>query len=172
MTRYSRLVCLGISGMFLGCNSSSTSQTSSNPSPRNTQYVLQEEPSGAQSVLAAKDSVKEGEEVTIIGRIGGSDAPFVSGRAAFTIVDTSLVPCSEREGDTCPKPWDYCCDVETLPKATAVLKVVDAEGQTVGQDAKKVLGLRELQTVVARGKAKRDEAGNLTVLAKVIFVKE
>jgi hypothetical protein len=166
------IIYLGLSAMIAGCNSASNPQMSSSQPLSSKQYLLTEEPSGAQSVLAAKDSVKDGDEITILGRIGGSAEPFVNGRAAFTVVDMSLVPCNEREGDSCPKPWDYCCDVDTLPKATAVLKIVDGDGQTVPRDAKRDLGLRELQTVVARGKAKRDDAGNLTVLAKAIFVKD
>jgi hypothetical protein len=120
-------------------------------------------------VLDAKASAQD---VTLVGRIGGSLSPFVSGRASFTVVDASLVPCSENPGDTCPTPWDYCCDTDKLPAATAVVKLVDADGATVAKDAKRDLGMKELQTVVVKGKAKRDEAGNLTVLAPAVFVKK
>jgi hypothetical protein len=51
-----------------------------------------------------------------------------------------------------------------------MIKVVDAAGGTVEQDARKLLGVKELQTVVVKGKAKRDEAGNLTVLATGVFI--
>ncbi len=53
-----------------------------------------------------------------------------------------------------------------------MVKVVDTSGKTVATDARKLLGLKELQTVVVRGKAKRDEIGNLTVLADGIFVRK
>ena len=52
-----------------------------------------------------------------------------------------------------------------------MVKIVDASGKTVAMDAKKSLGLKELQTVVVRGRAKRDETGNLTVLADGVFVR-
>ncbi len=52
-----------------------------------------------------------------------------------------------------------------------MVKVVDDGGKTVATDARKLLGLKELQTVVVRGRAKRDEAGNVTVLADGIFVR-
>jgi hypothetical protein len=52
------------------------------------------------------------------------------------------------------------------------VKVVDAEGKTIPADANKDLGLQELQTVIVRGKAKRDDAGNLTVLAAGVYVKK
>jgi len=52
-----------------------------------------------------------------------------------------------------------------------MVKVVDATGKSVGTDARKLLGLKELLTVVVHGRAKRDEAGNLTVLADGVFVR-
>ena len=35
-----------------------------------------------------------------------------------------------------------------------------------------MLGVQELSTIVVKGKAQRDDAGNLTVLASGIFVKQ
>ena len=49
------------------------------------------------------------------------------------------------------------------------MKIVDASGKPVATDARKLLGVKELQTVVVRGTAKRDEAGNLTVLGEWHF---
>ena len=37
--------------------------------------------------------------------------------------------------------------------------------------ARKLLNLKELQTVVVKGKVKRDEAGNFTMLASGVFVR-
>jgi hypothetical protein len=52
----------------------------------------------------------------------------------------------------------------------ATVKFVDANGKTIESDARQLLGLKELQSVVVKGKAQRDEAGNLTVLASGVFV--
>jgi len=49
---------------------------------------------------------------------------------------------------------------------------VDENGQLVKAGAKNLLNVKELDTVVVRGKAKRDEAGNLTVLATGVFVRK
>lgn len=38
-------------------------------------------------------------------------------------------------------------------------------------DARKLLNVKELSTVVVKGEAQRDEAGNLTVLASGVYVK-
>ena len=59
-----------------------------------------------------------------------------------------------------------------LPGATAVVKFVDADGKIIKEDARKLLGLTELQTVVVRGAAERDDEGNLTILADGLFVRK
>ena len=109
--------------------------------------------------------------MTVIGRIGGDANPWVEGRAAFLIVDPSLKPCNEQGDDSCETPWDYCCDWTCSPRRRPRSKFVDDGGQTIATDARKLFGVKELETVVVTGKAKRDEAGNLTVLASGIFVK-
>lgn len=133
--------------------------------------LLKSEPSDAQTVITARKSAKDGEAVVVTGRIGGDVDPWIEGRAAFSIVDQTLVPCNERQGDDCKTPWDYCCDTDRLPTSRAAVKFVDDQGKTLPTDARQLLGVKELQTVVITGKAKRDEAGNLTVLATGLYVK-
>ncbi len=141
---------------------------SGTPSEAGREMMLHEQPTDAKPVADVREAAEDGMQVTILGRIGGDTNPWVDGRAAFTIVDPKLNPCHPSEG--CPTPWDYCCSTDQLPKNRAMIKVVDATGGTVEEDARKLLGLKELQTVVVKGKAKRDEAGNLTVLASGVFV--
>ena len=135
-------------------------------------YLLPQEPGGAQDVIKARKASKDQDEVIVVGRIGGDKNPWVDGRAAFSIVDKSLKACSDTPGDNCPYPWDYCCETKKLPTARALVKVVDEKGQLLGQDARTLLNVKELQTVVVRGKAQRDEKGNLTVLATGVYVRK
>jgi hypothetical protein len=118
-------------------------------------------------VFATRDAaadLKNGDEIAVVGRIGGSTKPF-TGRASFTIVDASLKPCSELEGDNCSTPWDYCCEPpDNLAKATLLVKIVDEQGRTLADDAEKALGLKALQTVVVRGAVQRDDKGQITSL--------
>ncbi len=134
-------------------------------------YLLSAEPEGAHPVIEVRESAQDQDDIVILGRIGGDVDPWIEGLAAFSIVDPSLQACSEIPGDNCPTPWDYCCVTDKLPAAKALVKVVDETGQTVGTDARKLLALKELQTIVVKGKAQRDEAGNLTVLASGIYVR-
>ena len=45
------------------------------------------------------------------------------------------------------------------------MKFVDEQGKTLPYDPREARGIKELQTVVVRGRAKRDDQGNLTVVA-------
>lgn len=139
-------------------------------------FVLSAEPDGGQHVKAALESVKNEDDIVIVGRIGGSTDPWIKNRAAFSIVDPAVQACSDEtaDGETCgcPTPWDYCCKTNELSGAMALVKFVDADGKVVQHDAREVFDLKELQTVVVQGKAERDEAGNLTILAKGMYVRK
>jgi hypothetical protein len=138
-----------------------------------SKYLLSSEPEGAQHIIAARKSTKDKDDVVLIGRIGGSKTPWVKDMAAFTIVDSSLKSCADRPDDNCPAPWDYCCETNTtLADSSVVVHVVDGSGNIVKQDASKLLNVKELATVVVRGKAKRDANGNFTILATGVYVKQ
>jgi len=140
------------------------------PSAANSAYVVKTEPAGALAVGDARSSVKDQQEVVVVGRIGGSVKPFVEGVAAFTIVDLKVPYCAPDEG--CPTPWDYCCEQGQVKSNIAMVKVVDSQGQPVAQDARALLGVAELNTVVVRGRAERDADGNLAVLAQEVFLRK
>jgi hypothetical protein len=135
-------------------------------------YVMATEPTGVKRVTEVKKVAKDGDDVVVVGRIGGSDKPF-TGRAAFTIVDLKFKPCNEIEGDNCPTPWDYCCDApDELAKGTVLVKLVDSSGKTMPEDAKALLDVKELTTVVVKGQTRRDESNSVSVVAAGIFIKK
>ncbi len=134
-------------------------------------FVVKEEPKGAANVIATREKAKDKDEVVVVGRIGGRTNPWVKGAAAFSIVDTSVKACNELPGDTCPTPWDFCCE-SNLPTKTLFVTLVDEKsGQTIKQDARELLKLRELQTVVVQGKARRDKNGNVSIAASKVFIR-
>lgn len=168
-----------LAGLLLvaGCTQESaptTSATSATKAPTidGSKFLLNEEPADVATVIEAREASEDGEDVVLVGRIGGSVNPWVEGLAAFSIVDPTLKACSDIPGDECKKPWDYCCETHKLPESTAFVKFVDNDGRPLKADARELLSLKELQTVVVRGKAQRDEAGNLTVLADGLFVRD
>jgi hypothetical protein len=133
-------------------------------------FLLDKEPDAAIDVLALRADAKDQQDVVVVGRIGGRRDPWIKGTAAFPIVDRSLRPCNEIPGDTCETPWDYCCETN-LAEATALVRLVDASGATIKQNPKELLNLKELQTVVVKGKAKRDDEGNVTVLVSQLHIR-
>ena len=106
----------------------------------------------------------------MIGRIGGDVNPWVEGLAAFSVVDRSLAACTDIHGDECPTPWDYCCVTDQLPGAKMLVKVVDDNGEVIKTDARELLGVKELQTLIIEGQARKDDEGNVTLLAHSIYV--
>jgi len=166
--------CLGVI-LAVGCTQqdpSASRAAGSGSAVDGSKFLLSEEPSGAEDVIAVRNSAEDGDDVLVVGRIGGSENPWTEGRAAFSVVDGSLKACSDIPGDKCATPWDYCCATDKLPTAAALVKVVDENGELVKADARELLNVKELSTVVVRGKAQRDDAGNLTVLASGVYIKQ
>jgi hypothetical protein len=132
-------------------------------------FLLEEEPKDAADVVATRKDSKDQQEIVVVGRIGGRVNPWVKGLAAFSIVDRTLTPCNEIEGDTCKTPWDYCC-AANLSKATLLVMLTNKDGKVVKKDARELLGVKELDTVTLVGKAKRDKAGNVSILASKVYI--
>lgn len=156
-----------------GCNQADGPSGPASPTPAQTsetaaQLRLNAEPAGAKGVIEARKEAKDGETVVVVGRIAGGEEPLVKGRAAFTVVDLSLESCEDE------KPWVFCCTPkEELAQAMVYVKFVDEQGKTLAQDARGLLGLKEMDTVVVRGEARRDDAGNLTsILAEGLYVRK
>ncbi|MCG6158242.1 hypothetical protein [Rubinisphaera margarita] len=155
--------------LLVGCADQQAAPSASTGIP-DTPYLTNTEPVGALPVGEAREASGDKEEVVLMGRIGGSAKPFIDGLAAFTIVDPKVPYCADEEG--CPTPWDYCCEQNQVKTNIATVKVVNEQGQPVSQDARELLGVKELNMVVVKGTAQRDGDGNLSVLADQIYVKE
>ena len=94
-----------------GCDSRQSSPIETQPESlylASSSYVLTSDPGGAISVIQARERADDGAEVVVIGRIGGSEVPWVRGRAAFSIVDPSIRSCDDIGSHECLKPWDFC----------------------------------------------------------------
>jgi hypothetical protein len=105
-------------------------------------------------------------------KAGAADARSVSGRianvvpgfAVFTLMDSSLPYCGEKnKEDGCKTPWDYCCEsAETRTSNSLLVEVRDTKGKPITGS----LGdLRLLDAVTVVGKLTKDEHGNDVLLA-------
>jgi hypothetical protein len=153
---------------LLGCSQSQDATQTGDAAGPDAAYLLVSMPANVQGVEDARKESENDQEIAVEGRIGGEEKPFVDGIAAFTLIDSRLHWCAADEN--CPTPWDYCCSNKT--GKLAAVQVVGGDGQPVAKDARALLGVKELSKVVVCGKAKRDEQGNLTVLAEKVHVVE
>jgi hypothetical protein len=132
-------------------------------------FALTSEPPGARPVKELLQKAASGEEVVAVGRVGEE----VQGLAAFRLVDASLRACNEMEmPDNCKTPWDYCCTpAEEIRKVVASVELREG-GSALKADVIGWNGVDHLKTVVVKGRAERDSAGNLTIAASGVFVRK
>jgi hypothetical protein len=95
-------------------------------------WKLNAMPQGAVGVVQAKADAKEGEPITLEGRIGGRGEPVSASSGVFVIMDPALPSCADNPDDQCPTPWDYCCETqETITANAATIQLRDADGNPV-----------------------------------------
>jgi hypothetical protein len=173
------VLSMSLLGLVVGCGvqhsetisppkkSTTTSKSTLTPSSEGKAYMLDTEPSDAKGVIDVRKETKDGDMVTVVGRVGGESKPFTKDRASFVIIDPSLKPT---EG--CDTPWDYCeYKPEERAAARLTVKFVDAEGQTLKTGARGLFGLEPLSTVIVQGKVQRDDKNNVIVVARTIYVR-
>lgn len=164
-----------VTAALFGCGDTATPATSSGQlttvSIDASKYALAEEPEGAIGVIAARESAKDGESIVVVGRIGGASNPWIEGRAAFVLLDASMMLVANgtdsAQGEIC---LDDCCAQERAASTTLV-KVVDSSGQVLAVDARKLLNVTENDMIVVHGKVNKDQAGNFVVLADGVHVR-
>src|SRR6056297_474008 len=92
------LMLMGVALLAVGCGQSETATTQNSTVTVDSQYAAATEPAGAVPVGEARSDSKDGQEITLVGVIGGSSKPFVEGLAAFTVVDPKVPYCAPDEG--------------------------------------------------------------------------
>lgn len=177
------LIVLSIIAMFiaLSCDDdhSKQTQTQTGTAPREPLpaglIVDASPPAAAKDVADVRTTAADGDEVLVHGRIGGSERPFVEGRAAFQLVDLSLLTC-DKAGNmhTCKTPWDYCCDAkEDVFGKSVTVQVSGKNGQPLRADLTGVGGLKPMSEVAVKGKVKKSEDGKaMTLDATALYVKQ
>lgn len=162
MNRLASILCVGLT-ILAACGKGDSAKTSALPDS----FLLKQPPAGAKGVLELRANGNSGDDVVITGRA----KDFVNGRAVFTLTDVSYKPCDEEGpmGD-CKTPWDYCCtDASEIAKATAAVEFHD--GDSVAKtNVRGFHGLDHLKYVVVAGKLVKDAGGNLSVVAKGIYI--
>lgn len=164
-----KVIFLSSAFIFASCNSKDPAvekAVSVGPSEAVSMIVERVPEGDAQLIHVLRETAKEGDQVTVSGKIMGNSKPFVEGRAAFILGDTEvLTSCDEMPDDHCETPWDACCDSkEDKKRGTATIQVVDAEGRVLKEGLEGVGGLEKLATVTVTGKVAPGSSKDLLVI--------
>lgn len=151
----SLLATLAIGAAFTlgGCGGSPAGEASSpDAASRSSEaWLLDAEPAGAVDVREAKSSAQEGDEIVLVGRIGGRKEPMSEGSPVFLLIDLEIPHCGQLEGDACKTPWDYCCEPrDSLVANSATVQLIEADGASSSADLS-AAGLAPLDEVVVVG---------------------
>ena len=173
------VVLVAAMGVVAGCDREKNTSTggTSTPAPAATAQLpegvlLKEAPGGAKGIAEIKKSAKPGDEVVLVGKVGGRVDPISKDRALLTVMDTSVTSCDKMPGDNCKTPWDYCCeDRDSLVANSATVQVVDAEGKPIKGGLEGVGGIKPLSEVVVKGKVQQADGKVLVVNATGVFVR-
>ena len=167
-----------------GCGQPSESSESSAPAkapemtaaiPEAFLSVLSQEvrATEAMSIVAIKQTAKEGDTITVEGKIMGTLHPFIDQRAVVMIGDESTITsCDLMASDRCKTPWDACCDSQdVLTAGMAMVQIVDADGTVIPQGLKGVKGMKELSHLRVTGTVVTAGNGALVINATGIQIK-
>jgi hypothetical protein len=85
-------------------------------------------------------------------------------------MDLAIPSCADNPDDSCPVPWDYCCETpETITANAATVQIVDADGQPISGDPT-AHGLAPLDEIMVVGTVgPRPNESVLTIRATGIY---
>lgn len=156
----------------IGCERTLRSANNADLAEQQEKYLLADEPEGAQSILAVREDLQEGETRVVYGRVGGVADPWLPGKAAFVIADPVAQMDLDPDAHDCSEGCAFCKKQQEHPtRHLATVRVVNNADEIVSIDARKLLDLEVDDMVVVRGIVKTDELGNLTVHADGVHVR-
>ncbi|MFO7725881.1 MAG: hypothetical protein R6V45_10065 [Oceanipulchritudo sp.] len=138
------------------------------------EFVLASPPAGPVGVVESLSAAESGGTITVTGRVGGMASPITAGYAAFVLADEGLVFCDEIEGDSCPQPWDACCeDPEKIKASRVLVQFVDEAGMPLPVDLREITDLKENRRVTVKGRfAGHSTPGNPVIFAEGFHIAE
>lgn len=163
------VVLVALSLMVVACEEKAQGPAASPQAETSAAWKLASAPAGGIDVAKAKAGAKEGDKITLVGRIGGRSEPITASSGLFVIMDPALPACSDNPEDNCATPWDYCCETpETITANAATVQLRDADGKPI------VLADGELQPLskitVVGTVAPRPNSDTLVVYATGVHV--
>ncbi len=161
------LILATVALALAGCDSGESTRAGE---PAQATWLLTSMPEGVEGVAAVKSRAAEGDQVVVLGVIGGIMEPVSAESPVFVIVDTELPSCADKPADHCPTPWDYCCETrESLTANNATVLMVDESGSALQVNLGDH-GVVPLAEVVVVGEVlPRPNEGVLTIKATKLY---
>lgn len=176
LTTLSATVVLLVLTGASGCDPARSSQSTPESSELSTEHLLVEQPADPKSLTQAAEDLSSSQagvgphEMVLIGKIDAGDFPaFQDGQATFML---SELP-ADGHGLDDPDHADNCpfCKRRAEKAPKAIVSLVDSNGKILESDARKLLGVKQGDRVIAVGAATYDEAVNaITLQCSGVFV--
>ena len=123
------------------------------------------------SVIDLVTTKGNGDQVIVLGRIGGRAEPFAKNRAMFQLIDDSLESCIDLGDDRCPTPQDYCCTPpETIEESSVTVQVLGTNDKPLPMGLEGLDGLESLSTLIISGSVSKSDDGSTMITAERIMV--
>ncbi len=132
---------------------------------------MESAPENAITVAEARENAEPGQELIVTGRIAGQMKPLAEDLALVTLVDDTVETCDMIPGDTCPTPWDACCEAKEVIAANRLtVQFLNADGKPIRAGLKGINGVKELDRLVVKGTADESStADNLIINADRVY---
>ena len=117
------------------------------------------------SVCEFRDTNDTTKDYIVEGFIGGRKNPFAENRAIFILGDNTLETCDEKSNDSCPTPWDVCCeDRKKILSSTISVQVLEVDGSIIKGSLKGVSGIDSGKKIKIRGKLNTKSTAEAIIL--------
>ena len=165
---------IGLAFALSGCGDASETVNATGTTtapPQIEALFVDSAPDDAKSVVETRQEAKAGTTVTVVGRVAGAEEPFSAYYATLVLADDSVTTCERRPDDSCPTPWDACCEgKDVIASARVSVQIVGEDGRPIKQPLKGVHGLAELDTVIVTGTvAENSTTENVIINATAIY---
>lgn len=162
-------VVLMIVAVVSGCDRAPSSQVVPESNTLSSEHLLVQQPEDPKSLTQAAEDLSVSQpaaapqEMVLIGKIDAGDFPaFQDGQATFML---SELP-ADGHGLNDPDHEDNCpfCKRRAEKAPKAIVNLVDSDGKTLENDARKLLGVAQGDRIIAVGTGTYDKAVNAITL--------
>ena len=151
--------------LMIGCTESSTNEPIEKQAVLPAHILSHKQWDPSISVREARENIIAGQTLTVEGFIGGRKKPFTQSKAMFILGDDSLETCDKIPGDSCPTPWDVCCeDPKKISNSTISIQILDHNGSLLSGTLQGVAGIEPGKRVKVLGTVSSKSSSQAMIL--------